>query len=89
MTVNSASISGTNLTLNLSESDNPQTNTDTIDLTITNPVYNDTAGNTVESISNKSITDKALPIKISTKTLDSNSNNKADKIILEFSEDIS
>ena len=89
MAINGASISADILTLTLTESNNPHTSTDSIDLSSINPVYSDTAGNTVESFSNKTITDKALPVKVSSKTRDTNGNNKADTIVLEFSENIS
>jgi hypothetical protein len=77
------------MNLNLSESTNFETSTTGLSLDLSAPIYSDTAGNTVESFSNELLIDKAFPIKLSTQTLDLDSNYKSDTIALSFSENIS
>ena len=89
MSLSSASISGNTLTLTLNESDGFETAPDGLSLSLSSPVYSDSAGNNVESFSNRSFTDQAKPIITSTQTLDSNTNFKADQIQITLSEDIS
>ena len=89
MNINSLSITSNTINLWLVESDNFDTSSNNLSLDLSGSIYSDPSGNYTENFNNVSIDDKAEPIKLSTQTLDLDSNYKADTIRLTFSEDIS
>ncbi|MCP4520716.1 MAG: hypothetical protein GY827_03325 [Cytophagales bacterium] len=89
MSIDSVSISTDTISIQLNESTNTETSPSGLSLSLSTPVYTDGNGNTVESFTSETLDDKALPIKLSTQTIDSDDNYKADQIILSFSENIS
>ncbi len=88
MSINSLSISWNTIHLFLWESNNFDTSSNSLTLDLSTPIYSDSAWNTVESFSNLTLDDKAKPIKLSTQTLDLDSDYKADTIRLNYSENI-
>ena len=88
MSIDSLSITWNTINLWLAESDNFDTSSNSLSLDLSSSIYSDSAGNYTENFSNISINDKANPIKLSTQTLDLDSNYKADTVRLSFSENI-
>lgn len=88
MSISSVNISNDEIFISISESTNINTSTNGLLLDLINPLYTDTNGNSVEWFTDESIQDNALPIKISTQTIDSDENFKADTIVMTFSENI-